>query len=661
MRWRGLAMQSKTSWFKKEIFKQNFRQVGWVSLIYLIILFFAVPLNIFMRFQRHDEYYGYFGQSVFEYGVYVQLFSLFIAPVLMAMFILRYLHQKDSSDFIYSLPIKRDYFYWHQVAFGFIGLLLPVIINGLLVSFVYNIVDVQGSFNINDIGYWFVVSSIILFLTYSVSIVIGTMTGITIIQGIFSYIFLLLPFGFTLLFISNLNYFVIGLPESYLIDDKITTYSPITNIVNLIDSPEDASYSLIIYVILTILFFIVGLILYRNRPAEAATQAVAFHKLKYIFIYSFTFCFTLIGGIYFAIFHRSTSAIIFGYLIFSVIGYYITQMIIHKTWRVFNEWREYIYYLIGFSIILLLTIFDVTGYQNRIPETDQVESAFVVIDKYSFNENLDKYGDLEGFTTQVDIDRVREYHQQLINSNQLTEWYDSFYKDITILYRLKNGKEMVREYRYSDQLDHQNLLDEITQTQTYKKYTNEIFYVNPKDISQIRIVAYPTNSELTITNYKEISEFVDLFKQDLLSTNRDSTPYSSTVEVHFNDNLNQYYQFYDLSWNNKEVMKWLENNDLLEQAMMTAEDVEKIIIATPDDLEEYYYYDEREYFSNILSESRKSIITDADQINQILTEVTYEDFEGDHLLVLYLKDTWYPYVIKIQKSQLPDEVINNLN
>ena len=108
-------------------------------------------------------------------------------------------------------------------------------------------------------------------------------------------------------------------------------------------------------------------------------------------------------------------------------------------------------------------------------------------------------------------------------------------------------------------------------------------------------------------------------------------------------------------------MKWLENNDLLEQAMMTAEDVEKIIIATPDDLEEYYYYDEREYFSNILSESRKSIITDADQINQILTEVTYEDFEGDHLLVLYLKDTWYPYVIKIQKSQLPDEVINNLN
>lgn len=142
-----------------------------------------------MRFQRHDEYYGYFGQSVFEYGVYVQLFSLFIAPVLMAMFILRYLHQKDSSDFIYSLPIKRDYFYWHQVAFGFIGLLLPVIINGLLVSFVYNIVDVQGSFNINDIGYWFVVSSIILFLTYSVSIVIGTMTGITIIQGIFSYIF----------------------------------------------------------------------------------------------------------------------------------------------------------------------------------------------------------------------------------------------------------------------------------------------------------------------------------------------------------------------------------------------------------------------------------------------------------------------------------------
>src|SRR5699024_7234382 len=116
MKWRGLAMQLKKSWYKNELFKQNFRQVGWISLIYFLLLFFSLPLNVFMTYSNPEKNQIY-ARSVFEFGLGVQLFALFLVPVLMAMFILRYLHQKDASDFLHGLPIKRSHLLWQQIGF----------------------------------------------------------------------------------------------------------------------------------------------------------------------------------------------------------------------------------------------------------------------------------------------------------------------------------------------------------------------------------------------------------------------------------------------------------------------------------------------------------------------------------------------------------------
>src|SRR5690625_5396252 len=108
MKWRGLAMRLKTSWFKGELFKQNFRQVGWISLIYFILLFFAVPLNIFMTFNQKRDYFIHY-TNVFDFGISIQILTIFIIPVLISMFLLHYLLVKYVSDFIYILPITRHY------------------------------------------------------------------------------------------------------------------------------------------------------------------------------------------------------------------------------------------------------------------------------------------------------------------------------------------------------------------------------------------------------------------------------------------------------------------------------------------------------------------------------------------------------------------------
>src|SRR5690625_5781916 len=72
----------------------------------------------------------------------------------MAMFVLRYLHVKDASDFIHSLPIKRHHLFSQQVGFGVVALWIPILLNSGLIFIVSQYLDVSSAFNLTDLGYW---------------------------------------------------------------------------------------------------------------------------------------------------------------------------------------------------------------------------------------------------------------------------------------------------------------------------------------------------------------------------------------------------------------------------------------------------------------------------------------------------------------------------
>ena len=89
---------------------------------------------------------------------------------------------------------------------------------------------------------------------------------------------------------------------------------------------------------LTIILYGVSLYLYKKRKTESASEAIAFSKLRTIFKYGVTFCTMLFGGVYFsAVQSNSFIWMIFGYIIGAIIGYYIAEMVLQKTWRVFTQ------------------------------------------------------------------------------------------------------------------------------------------------------------------------------------------------------------------------------------------------------------------------------------------------------------------------------------
>ena len=133
------------------------------------------------------------------------------------------------------------------------------------------------------------------------------MTGISVVQGVLTYVFLLFPAGIILLLFSNLSLLLFGFPGDYYLTSNLEQLSPLTYI-SLIDERNIKGIELIIYLAVTILLYLLALYFYKKRKTERASEAIAFSKLRSIFKYGVTFCFMLFGGVYFSAVQSSSVA-----------------------------------------------------------------------------------------------------------------------------------------------------------------------------------------------------------------------------------------------------------------------------------------------------------------------------------------------------------------
>src|SRR5690625_7934570 len=98
-----------------------------------------------MTFNQKRDYFIHY-TNVFDFGISIQILTIFIIPVLMAMFVLRYLHVKDASDFIHSLPITRHHLFSQQLGFGVVALWIAILVISVLISVVSPYIDVSEVF-----------------------------------------------------------------------------------------------------------------------------------------------------------------------------------------------------------------------------------------------------------------------------------------------------------------------------------------------------------------------------------------------------------------------------------------------------------------------------------------------------------------------------------
>jgi ABC-2 type transport system permease protein len=654
MKWGMRDMPSRTSWFNKEIVAQSLRNTGWVGIVYLFGLVFAIPLRILMDYTRPDGSYNQTYLNLFSIQLEIQVFLMFGIPILLAIFLFRYMQVKNASDFMHSLPIKRSSIYNHYVSMGIILLVLPILIVGLILFIMHSTMNIEYYFTPVELREWLLTTVIVAVFIFFTTVFAGMLTGISAMQGIFSLILLIFPLAISILTAFNLSFLLKGFPHNYYIDSQFQKYSPITIVDRLIND-KMGSTELVIYLILSAVLYVLALQIYKIRKTEMVSQAVGFPQLKPVFIYGVTFCMMLFGGLYFGETQKSSFWIVFGYIVGSLIGYLIAQMIVEKTWRVFTKIKGYTVYVVTIAALFFLFQFDVTDYEKRVPEVQDIKGVYVGDGYYDFKEIEDPVfinDQKKLYSDPENIGAVNALHKQLIQESETNGAKDQVF----ILYELKDGSRLTREYKIPSKKQYSSYLKPVYESLEYKEANYPLLTVDPTKVDRIRFSASgPVSKNLSVSDPTEISQILEALKEDIqnetfeeVTTDRASLSY---VELALDNNKRINLDFksgYD------ELSDLLESKKKLKDVVVTPDDIEYAVVFKDVEVKRDPQMQEVDegWVKEMIQEGKAIKVTEKDNLEDALRNFSYGE-RGEYLIAFYYKDHPYTEVHTFAEQLVP--------
>jgi ABC-2 type transport system permease protein len=660
-------MKSKKSFFKNGLIKQDFRQHGWIGIIYFICLLFAVPLELMQLASRDFVNYGDYKNYLYV-NTELQALFIFAIPVAAALLLFRYLQNESSVDMIHSLPIRREVLYISHIISGLLLLLIPILLTSIITFFVTrSIEEFDLLLSLSDLLSWTGLIILLTCMMFLFTVAVGMMTGMSSAQAILTYIFLFSPLAMAAMISANLSLLLFGF-SSIFIEENLSYLSPFLRFVETWSSaPPFSSLELIIYTILTICLFFIGIGLYKARHLERATDVIAFSFLKPVFKYGVTFSCMIVGGSYFsATSTNNWSWTVFGYISGALLGYAIAEMILQKTWRIFH-YKIFIGFAV-YSIIFIITIFsiktDLIQFENKLPRMDQISEVYYG-NRYEIQELL--RNDEKLFSdSKMYIQDVRNLHESIIAQKEhITTLIDKDVnaEDVVIVYRLNNGKLFTREYSLPIDVV-KDKLKAVVESESYKVNLPD-YKLLRDDILSIKITPYgPVSDQVIISDQQEIKEFRQVIETELLNQTLDhlvdqTSPWAF-IEFTYKQTKTddeRLFEGYSIDWKKsyKTISKWLEEHGHLDDARIDSDDILKAevtkISRNGDKNQEIYNPDE-------LFNLGEQFITikDKDDLSNTIEKFTeYTQEEHTYFIKLTLKDRneWYG---SLADEHVPDEI-----
>lgn len=463
-------MRSVTSYFNRELLRGALQRTWPLWAAYTLIWLLLLPVTLFIRLSdRHIVYsrptlsYELLSTGLPSGAMMAAVFGIFFA---MAMF--AYLTNSRATNGMHAMPIRREgLFLTHYLA----GLFCQVVT--LLVSFALAAL-VTAAFGVFDgyaVGMGLLLCVLLVLFFYSFGVLcmvcVGQILAGAVFYGILNFLFV----GMEALLRSFAGNFLYGY------DGRSSAFStaPLSPPVEIASSLS-VSYvydgidpigvrviylgTFAAYAAAGLVLAALALLLYRKRRSEMTGNTVAIGWLRPVFKYGVALCsaFSLGQLLSYFVFELTDSTYTAGALIGTIacmifaglIGYYAAEMLLKKSFRVFKtSWKgalatSAVLILIGLSFPL-----DLTGYQTRVPEQNDIVSATVNL----YGGNVSGSFDLSG---QESIALLRDAHCAVITDKARQTEYNRRYVPfdgdtctLRITYELADGTELFRSYDLS--------------------------------------------------------------------------------------------------------------------------------------------------------------------------------------------------------------------
>ncbi|WP_080845857.1 DUF6449 domain-containing protein [Cytobacillus gottheilii] len=647
-------MQYKTSLINKELQKLIFRSVGWISILQFAGLFFALPLQLLALTEEERQYL--FIDNLFSLQLGVQIVFTMGIPVLMAIFLFRFLHVRQYSDYIHSLPITRKSLFHQYTLTGILYLTLPLVLITLIILVIYQPFRLDELFSFTDVMTWFLIMLLFHILFFLMGVFIGTISGISAVQGALTYIGLLLPLGMLMLITINLSYFLTGFSADYILDTKLESFSPLV-LFSQISYIEVNPFELILYCLAAVCLYVLALYSYKHRPIEAVSHALVFPFLKPVFKYGVTFCMMLLSGLYFGEIQEMTSWLVAGYILGAIVGYLIAEMVLQKSWRITFHVKGLAIFTIIMVAAAILFKLDLTQFEKKIPQIEEIQGVHLSESYFFYQDSI--ANEIPVFLKQADnISAVRELHESILEKNEYTGIGNE--PTVFMTYLLKSGEKVVRSYQV-DLEQYEAYFKKIEESQEYKTTTNTIFHVDPEHISELIITANGTLSKRTIIDdKKEMQEAIAALKRDIesasyenMTSNKEPLAY---LEVQMKNSDNAIY----MSWQSydQHFHDWLQKQGLLEQSRIMVSDIQYVYVLKKEMISDElrYSYSYQEIFEEMSQHDHVLKLKNKEDIETLLDNASYSP-QNDYIICYVYSEGEYD-VKELSGKDAPASVVH---
>lgn len=509
-------MNSRMSFFSKSFFKSDIKRYWWVSAseLLLFIICTIVPLYnaCFTAYERNYEtIYGWIDSAmivgiIFSFGVGIMLNT--------------FMHFNASVSTTHSLPVKRSTLYITKLITAFVILCVPMLIAFSILT-AMSFTEVCSEYILfSDILRWLFVTFSYSLVVLSLTTLVNMMTGNPVGTVVFTIGFGFLPMWIIVILSAVFSHEVLG-------------YSP-ANMESLMEYVYIGPYGItkaeygFIYPVLSVIFLALGYLLYRIRKSESHGEVIAFSWLKPLFMGIIALLASGLGYSYVqSVFEIEN---LLSVLPFGILGTAISYMISRKALDFKGSVKPIVIYICLALAFAGVIRFDITGFERRIPDADDVKSAYITSENNYDREPI--------FFEKEHIDGVRELHRELIATTSQKK-NTPYYNTMIIEYTLKNGKKLTREYRIVNSDNYKKYLKPLWETEEFRKSSFPLLSQENKNLTHIDIYDRRIKGDIVFRNGSE--EFDILL--DALYKDMRNFSYEDFAKDNYNSvNINIYWE-----------------------------------------------------------------------------------------------------------------------
>lgn len=523
----------------RSLYRWALRQHMGLSVLYMILLFLAMPGTILIHLIQGRDYSNYINGAE-------DIFSMLCIPLTMLFTLLfsalhfSYLHKKRAIDLFYSLPAKRNTLLSARLCAAATHVLAPLLINYLLMQLLLfarreTLGWVRKPWMVTNAGsaICFLCLAVLASLVFSALIYVCSGTGVDAIVSIF-VINGIYPALVMLLMLVSEN-LLTGVMVSYSVSPIVYTLaSPYLSMLSFYGvsydgySNETNLYA-IWWVLFTVALLALTLALNRKRKSESAETGWAFAVPNVVIRIAASATAGLGLG---TIMAQAMSGLLIQFILGMVIGAFAMHMILEAVYsRGLRRWLKSLPYY-GSTVAVLLCFllamsYGMNGIVNRIPAVENIEQVSCSIQGLNglWDQHVGYYRDgifqAPVLTEEENIQLVTQIQQEAIRDSRTHTFSTSYLGVVELDYTLKDGTHLKRSYQITNagfpKEQAQELLDELIDSREFIEKANSVFQISPEQTGHFQLEEMDTYETADLlVNAEKKEELLNALKQDIL-------------------------------------------------------------------------------------------------------------------------------------------------